>query len=181
MLIWLAILTRCFEQASGRVATRHTDISNAHRRSSRPQLRRYWSHTTPWDQDDDCIQSVWRMTCYTYFPKSARIHFLPHSPAMQSVPKTLFDAVARSAQRPSPCDADSKRLFVELPVVFSAHSPAMQRPRRFSCSSTQRPSAAYSPASHRQSCQNTVLNSNSILISRGRRNFLVWMYLISVI
>ena len=29
----------------------------------------YWSHTTPWDQDDDCIQSVWRMTCYTYFPK----------------------------------------------------------------------------------------------------------------
>ena len=31
-----------------------------------------------------------------------------------------------------------------------------------------------------QSCQNTVLNCNLILISRGRRNFLEGMYLISV-
>jgi hypothetical protein len=29
----------------------------------------FWSHTSPWEQDDDCIQSVWRMVCYTYFPK----------------------------------------------------------------------------------------------------------------
>jgi len=28
-----------------------------------------WDETEPWNSNDDCIQSVWRMTCYTYFPK----------------------------------------------------------------------------------------------------------------
>jgi TM2 domain-containing membrane protein YozV len=28
-----------------------------------------WDEKEPWTSDDDCIQSVWRMTCYTYFPK----------------------------------------------------------------------------------------------------------------
>jgi TM2 domain-containing membrane protein YozV len=31
----------------------------------------YWDHTRPDLEDDDCVKSVWRMTCYTYFPKSA--------------------------------------------------------------------------------------------------------------
>lgn len=30
----------------------------------------YWDHTRPDLSDDDCIKSVWRMTCFTYFPKS---------------------------------------------------------------------------------------------------------------
>lgn len=30
----------------------------------------YWDHTRPDLDDDDCIKSVWRMACYTYFPKS---------------------------------------------------------------------------------------------------------------
>jgi len=29
----------------------------------------FWDHTTPWDEDDECIKSVWRMSCYTYFPR----------------------------------------------------------------------------------------------------------------
>mmetsp|Transcript_27762 Transcript_27762/g.64143 ORF Transcript_27762/g.64143 Transcript_27762/m.64143 type:complete len:253 (+) Transcript_27762:78-836(+) len=28
----------------------------------------WWDYTQPWDHDD-CIQSVWRMSCYTYFPR----------------------------------------------------------------------------------------------------------------
>lgn len=31
----------------------------------------YWDHTRPDLEDDDCVKSIWRMTCYTYFPKSA--------------------------------------------------------------------------------------------------------------
>jgi len=31
----------------------------------------YWDHTRPDLEDDDCIKSVWRMTCFTYFPKAA--------------------------------------------------------------------------------------------------------------
>ena len=29
----------------------------------------YWDHQTPWT-DSECIKSVWRMVCYTYFPKA---------------------------------------------------------------------------------------------------------------
>mmetsp|Transcript_23645 Transcript_23645/g.55126 ORF Transcript_23645/g.55126 Transcript_23645/m.55126 type:complete len:267 (-) Transcript_23645:24-824(-) len=27
-----------------------------------------WDYTKPWEQND-CIQSIWRMSCYTYFPR----------------------------------------------------------------------------------------------------------------
>merc|ERR1719262_1396123 len=30
-----------------------------------------WDHTRPGEEDDDCVKSVWRMVCYTYFPKAA--------------------------------------------------------------------------------------------------------------
>jgi len=30
----------------------------------------FWDHTKPEYDDDDCIKAVWRMTCYTYFPKA---------------------------------------------------------------------------------------------------------------
>jgi hypothetical protein len=29
----------------------------------------FWDHTTPWDEEDECIKSVWKMSCYTYFPR----------------------------------------------------------------------------------------------------------------
>jgi len=29
----------------------------------------FWDHTSPWDEDDECIKSVWKMSCYTYFPR----------------------------------------------------------------------------------------------------------------
>jgi len=29
-----------------------------------------WDHPYPAESDDDCIKSVWRMSCYTYFPKA---------------------------------------------------------------------------------------------------------------
>jgi len=29
----------------------------------------FWDATQPWDGGDDCTQAVWRMLCYTYFPK----------------------------------------------------------------------------------------------------------------
>merc|ERR1719183_3355235 len=29
-----------------------------------------WDHTFPADSDDECIKSVWRLACYTYFPKA---------------------------------------------------------------------------------------------------------------
>jgi TM2 domain-containing membrane protein YozV len=31
----------------------------------------YWDHTRPDLSDDDCIKSVWRMSCFTYFPKAS--------------------------------------------------------------------------------------------------------------
>merc|ERR1719454_1948861 len=31
----------------------------------------YWDHTRPSEDADDCVKSVWRMTCYTYFPNAA--------------------------------------------------------------------------------------------------------------
>jgi len=31
-----------------------------------------FDHTNPSQDDDPCIQSVWRMACYTYFPKAER-------------------------------------------------------------------------------------------------------------
>mmetsp|Transcript_36630 Transcript_36630/g.67145 ORF Transcript_36630/g.67145 Transcript_36630/m.67145 type:complete len:278 (-) Transcript_36630:34-867(-) len=33
----------------------------------------WWDYTQPWDHDD-CIQSVWRMSCYTYFPRCNEVH-----------------------------------------------------------------------------------------------------------
>lgn len=30
----------------------------------------YWDHTDPLTEEDDCIKSIWRMVCYTYFPKA---------------------------------------------------------------------------------------------------------------
>lgn len=29
----------------------------------------FWDHTTPWDEEDECIKQVWKMSCYTYFPR----------------------------------------------------------------------------------------------------------------
>lgn len=29
----------------------------------------FWDYTDPWDHDDPCIQQVWRMSCYTFFPR----------------------------------------------------------------------------------------------------------------
>lgn len=29
----------------------------------------FWDHTTPWDSEDECIKSVWQMSCYTHFPR----------------------------------------------------------------------------------------------------------------
>ncbi|CEM39643.1 unnamed protein product [Vitrella brassicaformis CCMP3155] len=29
----------------------------------------FWEHTEPWESADDCIKHVWRLSCYTYFPK----------------------------------------------------------------------------------------------------------------
>mmetsp|Transcript_10745 Transcript_10745/g.19877 ORF Transcript_10745/g.19877 Transcript_10745/m.19877 type:complete len:551 (-) Transcript_10745:87-1739(-) len=31
----------------------------------------YWDYTQPEYSDDDCIKSIWRMVCFTYFPRSA--------------------------------------------------------------------------------------------------------------
>mmetsp|Transcript_1908 Transcript_1908/g.4289 ORF Transcript_1908/g.4289 Transcript_1908/m.4289 type:complete len:502 (+) Transcript_1908:196-1701(+) len=30
-----------------------------------------WDYTRPWESDDECVKSVWRLSCYTYFPKCA--------------------------------------------------------------------------------------------------------------
>merc|ERR1719262_701251 len=30
-----------------------------------------WDHTRPSEDSDDCVKSVWRMVCYSYFPKAA--------------------------------------------------------------------------------------------------------------
>jgi len=32
----------------------------------------FWDHLEPWDEDE-CIQSVWRMSCLTYFPRCNKI------------------------------------------------------------------------------------------------------------
>jgi len=29
-----------------------------------------WDHTKPWDKTNTCVESVWRMACYTYFPRA---------------------------------------------------------------------------------------------------------------
>merc|ERR1719316_1163984 len=29
-----------------------------------------WDHTRPSESDNDCIKSVWKLACYTYFPKA---------------------------------------------------------------------------------------------------------------
>ena len=29
----------------------------------------FWEYTEPWETADDCIKHVWRLSCYTYFPK----------------------------------------------------------------------------------------------------------------
>merc|ERR1719326_644987 len=34
----------------------------------------FWDHTTPWDSDDECIKSVWKMSCYTHFPRCNEIN-----------------------------------------------------------------------------------------------------------
>lgn len=34
----------------------------------------FWDHTTPWDEEDECIQSVWKMSCYTHFPRCNEIN-----------------------------------------------------------------------------------------------------------
>jgi len=32
----------------------------------------HWDHTRPAEEDDDCIKSIWKMVCYTYFPKAQK-------------------------------------------------------------------------------------------------------------
>lgn len=34
----------------------------------------FWDYTDPWKHDDECIQSVWRMSCYTHFPRCNQLH-----------------------------------------------------------------------------------------------------------
>jgi len=33
----------------------------------------FWDHTTPWEEEDECIKSVWKMSCYTFFPRCNEI------------------------------------------------------------------------------------------------------------
>lgn len=33
----------------------------------------FWDHTEPWSEEDECIKSVWKMSCYTYFPRCNEI------------------------------------------------------------------------------------------------------------
>lgn len=33
----------------------------------------FWDHTTPWEEEDECIKSVWKMSCYTHFPRCNEI------------------------------------------------------------------------------------------------------------
>lgn len=33
----------------------------------------FWDYTDPWKHDDECIHSVWRMSCYTHFPRCNEI------------------------------------------------------------------------------------------------------------
>jgi len=34
----------------------------------------FWDHTTPWESENECIQSVWKMSCYTFFPRCNEIN-----------------------------------------------------------------------------------------------------------
>jgi len=37
----------------------------------------FWDYTQPWDltgEDSECIKSVWKMSCYTHFPRCSEIH-----------------------------------------------------------------------------------------------------------
>lgn len=34
----------------------------------------FWDFTSPWDHEDECIQSVWKMSCYTHFPRCNEIN-----------------------------------------------------------------------------------------------------------
>jgi len=44
----------------------------------------FWDHTTPWDEEDECIKSVWRMSCYTYFPRCNAISEEQYLPPCRS-------------------------------------------------------------------------------------------------
>jgi hypothetical protein len=34
----------------------------------------FWDFTSPWDHEDECIQSIWKMSCYTHFPRCNEIN-----------------------------------------------------------------------------------------------------------
>lgn len=34
----------------------------------------FWDYTKPWETEDACIQQVWKMSCYTHFPRCNEIN-----------------------------------------------------------------------------------------------------------
>jgi len=72
----------------------------------------FWEYTEPWNIEDECIQSVWKLVCYTYFPKCNEIqetkYLKPCKSACQNyVHKCKVDC----------CDEGSKCVFQHQTVL----------------------------------------------------------------
>jgi len=51
----------------------------------------FWDYTDPWKHDDECIQSVWKMSCYTHFPRCNEIHAGEYLPPCRNICENYVD------------------------------------------------------------------------------------------
>lgn len=89
----------------------------------------FWDHTTPWEEEDECIKSVWKMSCYTHFPRCNEIsqgEYLP--PCRSSCENYLSKCQVQCCDEGVQCTFEHSKKLADGTVVVEHGYPDHKGP-----------------------------------------------------
>jgi len=103
----------------------------------------FWDHTTPWDEEDECIKTVWKMSCYTYFPRCNQIkpgEYLP--PCRSSCENYLKKCKVQCCDEGVQCTFTHHKTAADGSTIVEHGYPDHQGPSPLCTGGASRPIAA---------------------------------------
>lgn len=102
----------------------------------------FWDHTEPWNGENECIQSVWKMACYTHFPRCNEIsdgEYLP--PCKSSCEGYLKKCKVQCCDEGTQCTFTHAKV-IDGKTVYEKGYPNHVGPSPLCTGGTKRPIAA---------------------------------------
>jgi len=104
----------------------------------------FWDHTTPWDEEDECIQSIWKMSCYTYFPRCNELSpgdYLP--PCRSSCEGYLKKCAVQCCDEGTQCTFTHAKKTADGKTVYEHGYPDHQGPSPLCTGGASRPMSVF--------------------------------------